>query len=59
MQLAYGLHVVCVFRAELVGVVKEKSDALTLYQPMTAKAVMSSHKPIRIYMGNLKLGVIP
>ena len=31
---------------------------LTLYQPMTAKAVMSSHKPIRIYMGNLILGVI-
>ena len=24
---------------------------------MTAKAVMSSHKPIRIYMGNLILGV--
>ena len=31
---------------------------LTLYQPMTAKAVMSSHKPIRIYMGALILGVI-
>ena len=44
-----------------MGVVKEKSDALTLYNyhPMTAKAVMSSHKPIRIYMGNLILGVIP
>ena len=25
---------------------------------MTAKAVMSSHKPIRIYMGALILGVI-
>ena len=34
------------------------SGILTLYQPMTAKAVMSSHKPIRIYMGNLILGVI-
>ena len=31
---------------------------LTLYQPMTAKAVMSSHKPIRSYMGNLILVVI-
>ena len=29
---------------------------LTLYQPMTAKAVMNSHKPIRIYMGAIILG---
>ncbi len=32
--------------------------ALTLYQPMTTFAVMVSHKPIRIYMGGLILGVI-
>ncbi len=30
---------------------------LTLYQPMTHICVMSSHKPIRIYMGGLILGV--
>ncbi len=30
---------------------------LTLYQPMTHMCVMSSHKPIRIYMGFLILGV--
>ncbi len=30
---------------------------LTLYQPMTHTCVMSSHKPIRIYMGGLILGV--
>ncbi len=30
---------------------------LTLYQPMTHMCVMSSHKPIRIYMGGLILGV--
>ncbi len=30
---------------------------LTLYQPMTAFAVMASHKPIRIYMEGLILGV--
>ncbi len=29
---------------------------LTLYQPMTHICVMSSHKPIRIYMGGLILG---
>ncbi len=33
-------------------------NSLTLYQPMTAFAVMVSHKPIRIYMGVLILGVI-
>ena len=32
---------------------------LTVYQPMTPKAVMSSHKPIRIYIGNFILGIIP
>ena len=31
---------------------------LPFYQPMTVKAVMSSHKPIRIYMGALILGII-
>ncbi len=31
--------------------------SVTLYQPMTHKCVMSSHKPIRIYMGGLILGV--
>ncbi len=31
--------------------------SLTLYQPMTHICVMSSHKPIRIYMGGLTLGV--
>ncbi len=31
--------------------------SLTLYQPMTHICVMSSHKPIRIYMGGLILGV--
>ncbi len=31
---------------------------LTLYQPMTANAVMASHKPIRIYMEVLILGII-
>ncbi len=30
---------------------------LTLYQPMTHICVMSSHKPIRIYMGVLILGI--
>ncbi len=30
---------------------------LTLYQPMTHICIMSSHKPIRIYMGGLILGV--
>ncbi len=30
---------------------------LTLYQPMTHICVMSSHKPIRIYMEGLILGV--
>ncbi len=30
---------------------------LTLYQPMTHICVMSSHKPIIIYMGGLILGV--
>ncbi len=30
---------------------------LTLYQPMTHISVMSSHKPIKIYMGGLILGV--
>ncbi len=30
---------------------------LTLYQPMTRICVRSSHKPIRIYMGGLILGV--
>ncbi len=30
---------------------------LTLYQPMTHICVMSSHKPIRTYMGGLILGV--
>ncbi len=30
---------------------------LTLYQPMTHIYVMSSHKPIKIYMGGLILGV--
>ncbi len=30
---------------------------LTLYQPMTHICVMSSHKPIRIYMGGLILGI--
>ncbi len=32
-------------------------DILTLYQPMTLICVMSSHKPIKIYMGGLILGV--
>ena len=40
------------------GALTSCDGALTLYQPMTAKAVMSSHKPVRIYMGNLILGVI-
>ncbi len=30
---------------------------LTLYQPMTHMCVMSSNKPIRMYMGGLILGV--
>ncbi len=30
---------------------------LTLYQPMTHMCVMSSHKPIRKYMGGLIIGV--
>ncbi len=36
------------------------TSILTLYQPMTPMThicVMSSHKPIRIYMGGLILGV--
>ncbi len=33
------------------------SNSLTLYQPMMHICVMSSHKPIRIYMGVLILGV--
>ncbi len=33
------------------------STDLTLYQPMTHMCVMSSHKPIRMYMGFLVLGV--
>ncbi len=33
------------------------SPILTLYQPMTHICVMSSHKPIRIYMGGSILGV--
>ncbi len=32
-------------------------EPVTLYQPMTHICVMSSHKPIRIYMGGLILGV--
>ncbi len=31
--------------------------SLTLYQPMTHICVMSYHKPIRVYMGGLILGV--
>ncbi len=30
---------------------------LTLYQPMTHMCIMSSHKPIRINMGGLIVGV--
>ncbi len=30
---------------------------LTFYQPMTHICVMSSHKPISIYMGGLILGI--
>ncbi len=30
--------------------------SLTLYQPMTHICIMSSYKPIRIYMGGLILG---
>ena len=33
-------------------------SVLNYFQPMTAKALMSSHKPIRIYMGALILDVI-
>ncbi len=33
------------------------SSSLTLYQPMTHICIMSSHKPIRMYMGGLILGV--
>ncbi len=33
------------------------APVLTLYQPMTHICVMSSHKPIRMYMGGLILGV--
>ncbi len=40
-------------RGVVCGVVRnvEKTICLTLYQPMTHICVMSSHKPIRIYMG--------
>ncbi len=34
-----------------------KNSPLTLYQPMTHICVMSSHRPIRIYMGGLILDV--
>jgi len=34
------------------------ADTLTLYQPMTANAVMSFHKLVGIYMEILILGVI-
>ncbi len=34
-----------------------EQEHLTLYQPMTHICVMSSHKPIRIYMGGLILGI--
>ncbi len=35
-----------------------RQEVLTLYQPMTHICVMSSHKPISIYIGGLILGVI-
>ncbi len=35
----------------------EGGDALTLYRPMTHICVMSSHKPLRVYMGGLILAV--
>ncbi len=37
--------------------VRANATILTLYQPMTHICVMSCHKPIRIYMGGLILGV--
>ncbi len=36
---------------------RKVGNPLTLYQPMTHICVMSSHKPIRIYMGGLILDV--
>ncbi len=34
------------------------SACLTLYQPVSARAVMSSYKPIKTYMDVLILGII-
>ncbi len=48
------MHIACI---GIGGEMLLRLFALTLYQPMTHIRVMSSHKPIRIYMGGLILGV--
>ncbi len=45
----YGL--VSIRAVESVLYIIDVGCSLTLYQPMTHVCVMSSHKPIRIYMG--------
>ncbi len=52
-----GLPRILIAATEKPGEAWGRGYRLTLYQPMTHIWVMSSHKPIIIYMGGLILGV--